>query len=114
MSQWSTLSTHLLTRLGYKQLSPSQRASPSKKNRASLDKKDPLAHLRKKLDDDFLLTQAGPLGRIELSTQEAKELQKIDQEDADAVLKEGEEERRKRQEEAEQDNEPRWINDAGY
>ncbi|KAG8835230.1 hypothetical protein FRC17_004792 [Serendipita sp. 399] len=103
----------LSTQLFFSQGSPSQRASPSKRNRASLDKKDPLGDLRKAQDDDFLLTQAGPLGRIQLSTQEEKEIRKLEQADADAVLQENEEERRRRLREAAVEEEPRWINEAG-
>lgn len=67
----------------------------------------------KKDSDDFLLTQDGPLGRIELSTQQARDLQVVDQVDADAAFREGEEERRKKLQEAQVDEEPKWINDAG-
>jgi hypothetical protein len=74
-----------------------------------------LAELRTNNDnDDFLLSQDGPLGRIELSTQQARDLQIVDQVDADAALREGEEERRKKLQETEADNEPKWINDAGW
>jgi hypothetical protein len=72
-----------------------------------------LAELRGNNDDDFLLSQDGPLGRIELSTQQARDLQVVDQVDADAAFREGEEERRKKLQEIEGDNEPKWINDAG-
>ncbi|KAG8853606.1 hypothetical protein FRC20_001189, partial [Serendipita sp. 405] len=106
----------LSTQLFFSQPSPSQRASPCKRSRASLDKKDPLGDLRKAQDDDddFLLTQPGPLGRIELSTQEEKEIRRLEQADADAVLQENEEERRRRiREAAVEEEEPRWINEAG-
>jgi hypothetical protein len=100
--------------LASQQSSPSQRASPSKRNRSSLENKDHLAKLRANpQDDDFFFSQAGPLGRIAVSTQEAKLIKEAEQRDAVEVLKDTEEERLKRLKEAEADNEPRWINDAG-
>jgi hypothetical protein len=48
-----------------------------------------------------------------VSTQEAKLIKEAEQRDAAEVLKDTEEERLKRLKEAEADNEPRWINDAG-
>lgn len=103
----------LNSQLFFTQASPSQRASPSKRNRASLDKKDPLGALRKPMDDDFLFSQPGGLGQIVLSTQEQREIRELEQADADAVLQDGEEERRRRLQEAQADNEPRWINEKG-
>jgi hypothetical protein len=42
-----------------------------------------------------------------------KEVQRLDQADAEAVLKDQEEERRARIKEAQGDEEPRWINKDG-
>jgi len=64
-------------------------------------------------DDDFFFSQAGPLGPIAISTQAAKAIKEAEQKDAEEVLKDTEQERLKRLREAEADNEPRWINDAG-
>ncbi|PVF95558.1 hypothetical protein CPB86DRAFT_763810 [Serendipita vermifera] len=102
------------TQLFLTQSSPSQRASPSKRERLSSGGGDPLDNLRPdKDDDDFLFTQPGQLGRIDLSTQELKEVQRIDQVDAEAVLKDQEEERQARIKAAQGDEEPRWINKDG-
>jgi hypothetical protein len=53
------------------------------------------------------------LGRIAVSTQEAKAIKEAEQRDVVEVLKDTEEERLKRLRKTEADNEPRWINDAG-
>ena len=48
-----------------------------------------------------------------MTTQEAKAIKDAEQLDAAEVLKDTEEERLKRLKGAEEDNEPRWLNDAG-